>query len=70
MEQQYFVNILQLIDISTERGAWKGVEIESIAMLRKQTMEQIQKMAEESEKEKSNKEESQLESVTKKIGEK
>ena len=70
MEQQYFVNILQLIDISTERGAWKGVEIESIAMLRKQTMEQIQKMAEESEKEKSNKEESQLESVTKKVGEK
>ena len=65
MEQNYFVNILQLIDISTERGAWKGVEIESLAMLRKQTMEQIQKMAKES-----NKEEPQLESVTKKIGEK
>ena len=65
MEQQYFVNILQLIDVSTERGAWKGDEIEAIAMLRKQTMEQIQKMAEES-----NKEEPQLESVTKKVGEK
>lgn len=65
MEQQYFVNILQLIDVSTERGAWKGAEIESIATLRKQTMEQIQKMAEESEKE-----EPQLESVTKKVGEK
>ena len=65
MEQQYFVNILQIIDISTERGAWKGGDIEAIAMLRKQTVEQIQKMAEESEKE-----EPQLESVTKKIGEK
>jgi polysaccharide deacetylase 2 family uncharacterized protein YibQ len=65
MEQQYFVNILQLIDVSTERGAWKGGEIEAIAILRKQTVEQIQKMAEESEKE-----EPQLESVTKKVGEK
>ena len=65
MEQQYFVNILQLIDVSTERGAFKGVEIEGIAMLRKQTIEQIQKMAEVSEKE-----EPQLESVTKKVGEK
>jgi|TARA_R100000479_G_scaffold80607_1_gene39139 hypothetical protein len=65
MEQQYFVNILQIIDISTERGAWKGGDIEAIAMLRKQTIEQIQKMAEESEKE-----EPQLESETKKVGEK
>ena len=65
MEQQYFVNVLQIIDISTERGAWKGGDIEAIAMLRKQTVEQIQKMAEESEKE-----EPQVESITKKIGEK
>ena len=65
MEENYFINILQLIDVSTERGAFKGVEIEGVAMLRKQTMEQIQKMAEES-----NKEEPQLESVTKKVGEK
>ena len=65
MEQQYFVNMLQILDVATERGAWKGPEVEAIAMLRKQTMEQIQKMAEESEKE-----EPQLESVTKKIGEK
>ena len=38
MEQQYFVNVLQILDAATERGAWKGGEIESIAMLRKQTM--------------------------------
>ena len=65
MEQQYFVNVLQILDVATERGAWKGAEIESIALVRKQTMEQIQKMAEVSEKE-----EPQLESVTKKVGEK
>ena len=66
MEQQYFVNVLQILDAATERGAWKGGEIESIAMLRKQTMEQIQNLAEASQRE----EEAQVESITKKIGEK
>mgnify|MGYP003113110197 FL=1 len=66
MEQQYFVNMLQILDVATERGAWKGGEIEAIAMLRKQTMEQIQNLAEDSQQE----EEAQVESITKKIGEK
>ncbi len=65
MEQQYFVNIIQILDAATERGAWKGAEIEGIAAIRKQTMDYIQSLAEASEKE-----EPQLESVTKKIGEK
>jgi len=64
MEQQYFVNVLQILDAATERGAWKGGEIESIAMLRKQTMEQIKSLAEVTQ------EEAQVESITKKIGEK
>jgi|TARA_R100000654_G_scaffold68024_1_gene96762 hypothetical protein len=64
MEQQYFVNVLQILDAATERGAWKGAEIESIAMLRKQTMEQIKSLAEVSQ------EEAQVESITKRIGEK
>jgi hypothetical protein len=66
MEQKYFVNMLQILDVATERGAWKGGEIEAIAMLRKQTMEQIQNLAEDSQQE----EEPQVESITKKIGEK
>ena len=66
MEQQYFVNVLQILDVATERGAWKGAEIESIALIRKQTMDQIKKMAESSQKE----EEPQVESITKNIGEK
>ena len=51
MEQQYFVNVLQILDVATERGAWKGSEIEAIAALRKQTMEQIKQMAEASQQE-------------------
>ena len=35
MEQQYFVNVLQILDVATERGAWKGAEIEAIALVRK-----------------------------------
>ena len=66
MEQQYFVNMLQILDVATERGAWKGGEIEAVAMLRKQTMEQIQNLAEDSQRE----EEPQVESITKNIGEK
>ena len=66
MEQQYFVNMLQILDVATERGAWKGAEIEAVAMLRKQTMEQIKETAEAPQQE----EEPQVESITKKIGEK
>jgi hypothetical protein len=65
MEQQYFVNVLQILDVATGRGAWKGSEIESIASVRKQTIDHIKSLAEASEKE-----EPQLESITKKIGEK
>ena len=66
MEQQYFVNMLQILDVATERGAWKGAEIEAVAMLRKQTMEQIKALAVDSQPE----EEPQVESITKNIGEK
>ena len=66
MEQQYFINILQILDASVERGTWKGPEIEGIAGLRKQTMEQIKEMAEASQQET----EPQVESIKKVIGEK
>ena len=66
MEQQYFINILQILDASVERGTWKGPEIEGIAGLRKQTMEHIKSLAEASQQE----EDTQVESITKKIGEK
>ena len=31
MEQQYFVNVIQILDVATERGAWKGAEIERMS---------------------------------------
>jgi len=58
--------MLQILDVATERGTWKGPELESIAMLRKQTMEQIKNLVESSQQE----EEPQVESITKNIGEK
>jgi len=66
MEQQYFANVIQILDVATERGAWKGSEIEGIASIRKQTMDHIKSLAEASQQE----EEPQVESITKKIGEK
>jgi len=65
MEQQYFINMLQILDASVERGTWKGPEIEGIAGLRKQTMQKVKEMSEASQQE-----EAQVESITKKIGEK
>ena len=65
MEDNYFINVLKVLDASIERGAWKGSEIESIATIRKQTMDHIKVLAEASEKE-----EAQVESITKNIGEK
>ena len=65
MEQQYFINVLQIIDAATERGTWKGPEIEAIAALRKQTMQKVKEMSEAAQQE-----ETQVESITKKIGEK
>jgi len=65
MEQQYFINVLQIIDAATERGTWKGGEIESISALRKMTLQKIKEMSEASQQE-----EAQVESITKKIGEK
>jgi len=57
--------VLQIIDAATERGTWKGGEIESISALRKMTMQKVKEMSEASQQE-----EAQVESITKKIGEK
>ena len=65
MEENYFINVLKVLDASVERGAWKGGEIESISALRKMTMQKVKEMSEDSQQE-----EAQVESITKKIGEK
>jgi len=65
MEENYFVNVLKVLDASIERGTWKGAEIEGVSNLRKLTLQAIKQMAEASQQE-----EAQVESITKKIGEK
>lgn len=71
MEENYFINVLKVLDVSVERGAWKGSEIESIAHLRKITLEAIKNIAEASQQEEEKKEvEEVVEPINKKTGEK
>ena len=65
MKENYFVNVLKVLDASIERGTWKGSEIEGVATLRKLTLQAIKNIAEASQQE-----EEEVESITKKIGEK
>ena len=68
MEENYFVNVLKVLDASIERGTWKGSEIEGVANLRKITLQAIKNIAEASQQEEEVEE--VVEPITKKIGEK
>ena len=62
MEENYFVNVLKVLDASIERGAWKGSEIEGVSNLRKLTLQAIKNIAEASQE--------VVEPINKKVGEK
>ena len=49
MEENYFVNVLKVLDASIERGTWKGAEIEGVSNLRKLTLQAIKNIAEASQ---------------------
>jgi hypothetical protein len=68
MEENYFINVLKVLDASIERGAWKGSEIEGVAHLRKITLEAIKNIAEASQQEEEV--EKVVEPINKKAGEK
>tara|TARA_R100001510_G_C7521976_1_gene117082 strand:+ start:47 stop:271 length:225 start_codon:yes stop_codon:yes gene_type:complete len=74
MEENYFINVLKVLDASIERGTWKGPEIEGVANLRKITLQAIKNLAEASQQKKEVEEveevEEVVESITKKTGEK
>jgi|TARA_R100000030_G_scaffold53737_1_gene40405 hypothetical protein len=71
MEENYFINVLKVLDASVERGTWKGSEIEGVANLRKITLQGIKNIAEASQQEKEVEEvEEVVEPITKKTGEK
>ena len=40
-KKKLFLNILQLIEVSSRRGAWKGSELESVAIIRKSVVEKL-----------------------------
>jgi len=71
MEENYFVNVLKVLDASIERGTWKGAEIEGVSNLRKLTLQAIKNIAEASQQEQEVKEvEEVIEPINKKTGEK
>ena len=65
MEENYFVNVLKVLDASIERGTWKGAEIEGVSNLRKLTLQAIKNIAEASQEV-----EEVVEPINKKVGEK
>ena len=68
MEENYFINVLKVLDASVERGTWKGSEIEGIANLRNTTLQGIKNIAEASQQK--TEVEEVVEPITKKTGEK
>ena len=68
MEENYFVNVLKVLDASIERGTWKGSEIEGVSNLRKLTLQAIKNIAEASQQEEEVEE--VVEPINKKVGEK
>jgi len=72
MDKQFYVNIVRIIDAGSERGAWRGPELEGVSVIRKTAIAQAKKLEEEesSNNEKTtNKEDTQVASITKVIGE-
>ena len=45
-ERQLFLNMLQLIDVSSKRGAWGGNELEAVALTRKAVVEKLKSLEE------------------------
>jgi len=68
MEENYFVNVIKVLDASIERGTWKGAEIEGVSNLRKLTLQAIKNIAEASQQEEEVEE--VVEPINKKVGEK
>jgi len=70
MEENYFVNVLKVLDASIERGTWKGSEIEGVSNLRKLTLLAIKNIAEASQEVVEEEVEKVVEPINKKTGEK
>lgn len=50
-KKQFLLGMLQLIDVAAKRGSWNGDELEFVAVLRKEVVEQLKEFAEPEETE-------------------
>jgi len=48
-KKQFLLGMLQLIDVAAKRGSWNGDELESVAILRKEVVEQLKEFADPEE---------------------
>lgn len=45
-DRNIFASMLQLIDVSSKRGAWAGSELEAVAAIRKAVVEKLKSLDE------------------------
>ena len=45
-KKQFLLGMLQLIDVAAKRGTWEGNDLEFVAILRKEVVEQLKEFAE------------------------
>ena len=48
-EKQFYIGVLQLIDISSKRGCWEGSELKSVGILREELVERLKPYVEPEE---------------------
>lgn len=48
-KKQFLLGMLQLIDVAAKRGSWNGDELEFVAVLRREVVEQLKEFAEPEE---------------------
>ncbi len=46
-EKQFYIGVLQLIDISSKRGCWEGSELGAVAQIRNEVVEKLKGFNEE-----------------------
>ena len=45
-DRNIFLSMLQLVDVSSKRGAWEGSELEAVAAIRKAVVEKLKSLDE------------------------
>jgi gas vesicle protein len=46
-EKQFYIGVLQLIDISSKRGCWEGSELGAVSQIRNEVVEKLKSFNEE-----------------------